>query len=62
MFDTKKLTSLLSKQKERLEAVFGKDAAKGINDNAEKEMAKACAGDRTRKLRCPKRDAGTDCV
>ena len=51
MFDTKKLTSLLSKQKERLEAVFGKDAAKGINDNAEKEMAKACAGDRERELR-----------
>ena len=51
MFDTKKLTSLLSKQKERLEAVFGKDAAKGINDNAEKERAKACARDRERELR-----------
>ena len=51
MFNIKKLTDLLSQQRDKLESTFGIAVAKGIKDEAEKEMAKACKRDCTRKLR-----------
>ena len=51
MFNIKKLTDLLSQQRDKLESTFGIAVAKGIKDEAKKEMAKACKRNCTRKLR-----------
>jgi hypothetical protein len=51
MFNIKKLTDLLSQQRDKLESTFGIAVAKGIKDEAKKEMANACKRNCTRKLR-----------
>ena len=51
VFNLTKLNDLLSKQRDRLESTFGKIAAKGIKDNAAKEMAEKNQRNCPRELR-----------
>ena len=50
VFNLTRLNDLLSKQREKIESTFGKIAAKGIKDNAEKEMAEKNQRDCQREL------------
>ena len=53
VFNLARLNDLLSKQRDKIESTFGKIAAKGIKDNAEKEMAEKNQGNCPRELRDP---------
>ena len=53
VFNLTRLNDLLSKLREKIESTFGKIAAKGIIDNAEKEMAEKNQRDCQRELRDP---------
>jgi hypothetical protein len=53
VFNLTRLNDLLSKQREKIELTFGKTVAKGVDNDAKKEMAEKNQRDCPRELRDP---------